>query len=451
MPAPIENIAHLRARHGRAAGRDQVPRSVRGASQGRDRTRSRSKRAPSCSSTRSTRWSARAPPRAGRWTRATCSSRRSTRARCAASAPRPTRSSSRRSNGSRPGPALPEDRDRRAHQGRDRSDPAGAPSRLYEAPPQRDLHARRHRTRAVSLAHKHLRDRTPTRQRHRRDGRDRRGGHASATSIDSPLRKSRGRRRGRRRDEAAEVDIEKEPPKALEANNAEDKEPSSKSRCASPSARRRHCEAQDRQSRPDDPGSSEPRRPSAPMVRRSSTSPTWRRSSPGWPASRPSRSRPTTSSCSPRSRRGPVAGHLRPGRRGQVGGDPRDQARPRRPGPRRQADRLLPLRRPTGVGKTELAKSARAPAGHAVPALRHVRVHGEAQRQPSDRGPSRLRGLRPGRVAHRRGEQEPPQRGGARRDREGAPGHLLRSCCRSWTAPTLTDTTGARPTSATSS
>ena len=56
--------------------------------------------------------------------------------------------------------------------------------------------------------------------------------------------------------------------------------------------------------------------------------------------------------------------------------------------------------------------------------LRHVRVHGAARGVAPDRRAARLRRLRPGRPAHRGGHQAPVQRAAARRDREGAPGHL---------------------------
>ena len=62
---------------------------------------------------------------------------------------------------------------------------------------------------------------------------------------------------------------------------------------------------------------------------------------------------------------------------------------------------------PTGVGKTELAKQLAKVLGRRVPALRHERVHGEAHRVAADRRAARLRRLRPGRPAHRRGPQAP--------------------------------------------
>jgi hypothetical protein len=66
-------------------------------------------------------------------------------------------------------------------------------------------------------------------------------------------------------------------------------------------------------------------------------------------------------------------------------------------------------------------------AAHRRPAapLRHVRVHGEAQRQPPHRRPARLRRLRPGRPAHRRRLQAAPLGRHPRRDREGPPRPVL--------------------------
>ena len=56
--------------------------------------------------------------------------------------------------------------------------------------------------------------------------------------------------------------------------------------------------------------------------------------------------------------------------------------------------------------------------------LRHVRVHGEALGVEADRLAARIRRARRGRSAHREGEAEPVFGGAARRDREGASGHL---------------------------
>ncbi len=87
VPESLQGQAAGGARHGRADRRRQVPRRVRGAAQGRAQGDHRLPKArSSCSSTRCTRWSAPARPRA-RWTPPTCSSRRWRAASCAASAP----------------------------------------------------------------------------------------------------------------------------------------------------------------------------------------------------------------------------------------------------------------------------------------------------------------------------------------------------------------------------
>ena len=90
-----EGQAHRRARPGRAGGRRQVPRRVRGAAEGRAQGSHRLRTArSSCSSTSCTPSSARARPRA-RWTPRTCSSRCSPAASCTASArPRSTSTAS---------------------------------------------------------------------------------------------------------------------------------------------------------------------------------------------------------------------------------------------------------------------------------------------------------------------------------------------------------------------
>jgi ATP-dependent Clp protease ATP-binding subunit ClpC len=65
---------------------------------------------------------------------------------------------------------------------------------------------------------------------------------------------------------------------------------------------------------------------------------------------------------------------------------------------------------PSGVGKTLLAKAlAEFMFGDEDAMIhdRHVRVHGEAQRQPPDRRASRLRRLRRGRPAHRAVRRRP--------------------------------------------
>ena len=77
VPGGARGRDDLRARHGRAARRHAVPRRLRGAPQGGDRGARGAGRTRSSSSTRSTRSSAPARPAAARWTRRTCSSRRS--------------------------------------------------------------------------------------------------------------------------------------------------------------------------------------------------------------------------------------------------------------------------------------------------------------------------------------------------------------------------------------
>jgi ATP-dependent Clp protease ATP-binding subunit ClpC len=82
---------------------------------------------------------------------------------------------------------------------------------------------------------------------------------------------------------------------------------------------------------------------------------------------------------------------------------------------------------PTGVGKTELAKALAEFLFGEEDALiqhRHVRVHGEAHRQPPHRRPARIRRLRRGWPAHREGPSASVLRRPARRNREGSPGRL---------------------------
>jgi len=55
---------------------------------------------------------------------------------------------------------------------------------------------------------------------------------------------------------------------------------------------------------------------------------------------------------------------------------------------------------------------------------RHVGIHGEVLREPPHRRAPRLRGLRRGRTAHRGRAPQTLFGGAARRDREGAPGHV---------------------------
>ena len=114
---------------------------------------------------------------------------------------------------------------------------------------------------------------------------------------------------------------------------------------------------------------------------------------------------------------------LRPGRRRPHRRDV-DQARPRRPRPAGQAGRLLPVHRTDRRRQDRARQAAGAAPGQRVHALRHVGIHGEARRRPPDRRASGLRRLRAGRPAGRRDPPAPLQRAAARRDREGAPGHL---------------------------
>ena len=67
---------------------------------------------------------------------------------------------------------------------------------------------------------------------------------------------------------------------------------------------------------------------------------------------------------------------------------------------------------------------ARLLHGHRADPLRHVRVHGAARGEPPDRRAAGIRRLRAGRPADRGDHQEALLGAAARRDREGAPGHL---------------------------
>ena len=82
---------------------------------------------------------------------------------------------------------------------------------------------------------------------------------------------------------------------------------------------------------------------------------------------------------------------------------------------------------PTGVGKTEVAKQLAFILGIELIRFDMSRVHGAPCGQPPDRRASGLRRLRPGRPADRGGHQEAACGAAARRDREGAPGHLQRA------------------------
>ncbi len=112
---------------------------------------------------------------------------------------------------------------------------------------------------------------------------------------------------------------------------------------------------------------------------------------------------------------------LRPGR-----GDPRagvgDQAGARRPARAGKADRLIPLHRPDRRRQDRGRQATRRHARRRAAALRHVRVHGAAHRQPSDRRASGLCRLRPGWPVDRRRRPASALRRAARRDREGASG-----------------------------
>ena len=83
-----------------------------------------------------------------------------------------------------------------------------------------------------------------------------------------------------------------------------------------------------------------------------------------------------------------------------------------------RADRRRQDRAGAGAGQLPLRQRPRAHP------LRHVRVHGEALRVEADWLAAGIRRARGGRAAHREGEAEPVLGGAARRDREGAPGHL---------------------------
>ena len=107
---------------------------------------------------------------------------------------------------------------------------------------------------------------------------------------------------------------------------------------------------------------------------------------------------------------------------------------------------------PSGVGKTELAKTlAEFLFGDeqcADPA-RHVRVHGEAHRQPPGRLAPRLRRLRGGRPAHRGRPAQAVLGGALRRDREGPPRRLQHAAADPRGGPAHRLARAARSTSAT--
>ena len=109
---------------------------------------------------------------------------------------------------------------------------------------------------------------------------------------------------------------------------------------------------------------------------------------------------------------------------------------------------------PSGVGKTLLSKAlAEFMFGDedALVADRHERVHGEAQRQPTDRRPSGLRRLRRRRPAHRAHPPPAVQRGAARRSREGPPRRVQHAAADHGRRPADRLASAGMSTSATSS
>ena len=123
------------------------------------------------------------------------------------------------------------------------------------------------------------------------------------------------------------------------------------------------------------------------------------------------------------ARRRAEAGDLRAGRgdrRGRVG----DQAVALGPALAGQADRQLPVRRPDRRRQDRAGAAAGAHPRRRVHPLRHVGVHGEARGVAADRRAARLRRLRGGRAADRRDPQVAARGAAARRDREGASGHV---------------------------
>ena len=97
------------------------------------------------------------------------------------------------------------------------------------------------------------------------------------------------------------------------------------------------------------------------------------------------------------------------------------------PGQARQADRLVPVQRPHRRRQDRSGQAARLHPGHRADPLRHERVHGAPCGEPPDRRAAGLRRLRPGRPADRGDHEEAARGAAARRDREGAPGHLQRA------------------------
>ncbi len=125
----------------------------------------------------------------------------------------------------------------------------------------------------------------------------------------------------------------------------------------------------------------------------------------------------------------PEVDGVRPGQgdRGAVRGD---QAGARRPARAGEADRQLPVLRPDRRRQDRGGAAARLHHGHRADPLRHVGIHGAAQRLPPDRRAAGLCRLRPGRPADRRDRPASARGAAAGRDREGASRICSTSCCR---------------------
>ncbi len=121
------------------------------------------------------------------------------------------------------------------------------------------------------------------------------------------------------------------------------------------------------------------------------------------------------------SRRRAQGQDLRPGPGGRAGGAGH-QDEPRRARPAATGRSALRVRGPDRRRQDRAGQAAGRDAGRAVPALRHVGVHGAAHGVAPHRRASRLCRVRPGRPADRRHPPEPARGAAARRDREGAPG-----------------------------
>ena len=117
---------------------------------------------------------------------------------------------------------------------------------------------------------------------------------------------------------------------------------------------------------------------------------------------------------------------LRAGRGGSCRGAG-DQALARRTGAAGSAGGLLSVHRANRRRQDRAGETARDPARQRVHPLRHERVHGEARGGAADRRAARLCRVRAGRTARRRRSHASVQRRAARRDREGASGHLQRA------------------------